>query len=123
MSENIANDGTRCTIDNNSKSGRKNLVNALSASTSLAKSKEKTFKVIDIVITHGTRAQTGADCYNTYLILEDGSAVMSQSDGISRAARNFADFMIDDMHNGGVEMRVVEQPLDNGRTIKTLQLV
>lgn len=116
-------DGTICTVDQNSKNGRKNLVNALSASTSLAKSKFKTFTVIDIVLTKGVRSQTGADCFNTYLILKDGNALMSQSDGIARAARNFAEFMLDDLHSDGVEMMVVQQPLDNGRTIKTLQLV
>lgn len=116
-------DGTICTVDQNSKNGRKNLVNALSASTSLAKSTLKTFTVIDIVLTKGVRSQTGADCFNTYLILKDGTALMSQSDGIARAARNFAEFMLDDLHSDGVEMMVIQQPLDNGRTIKTLQLV
>ena len=116
-------DGTICTVDQNSKNGRKNLVNALSASTSLAKSTLKTFTVIDIVLTKGVRSQTGADPFNTYLILKDGTALMSQSDGIARAARNFAEFMLDDLHSDGVEMMVIQQPLDNGRTIKTLQLV
>lgn len=119
----VNSDGTACTIDQDSKNGRKNLVNALSASTSLAKSKKKSFTVVDIVITKGVRSQTGADCFNTYLILGDGSALMSQSEGIARAARNYASVLVEDMHNGGLEITVVEQALDNGRSIKTLQLV
>lgn len=121
MSENNDN-GFISTIDVTSKRGRLAFVNATSNSTSLADFGEKKFTVKDILLSRGVRSQTGEICTNTYLILDDDSAVMSQSDGVARAAMAIIQSWNGNLGNGLV-CEVTTKKLSNGRTLKSLHVI
>ena len=111
-----------CTIATNDKRSKKIILNALNAATSL-KEIEGTFTITGIMTTPGKRPQTDTDCTNTYLILEDGTAYFSQSDGIAKSARWLHKIFTDEEIAEGIEVFIKPISLSGGRTLKTLQFV
>ena len=122
--ENLFNipDGFICTVDLNDVKGKVIAANALNAATALSNHVGEVFNLVDIITAPGTRAQSGAPCENVYLILDDGRAYFSQSEGVAKSAR-----FITGLWNGdfgtGIKIRCDEQKLDSGRTLKTLNIV
>lgn len=110
------------TVDTTTKMGKISLVNALNASTSLADLGDAKITVKDIVLNRGARSQTGEECINTHLILDDGSCVMSQSDGIARSALAIIDAWNGDFGNG-IVVQIKSTKLSNGRTLKTIEVL
>lgn len=110
------------TVDTTTKMGKISLVNALNASTSLADLGDAKIVVKNIVLNKGKRSQTGEDCVNTHLILDDGSCVMSQSDGIARSALAIIDAWNGDFGKG-IVVQIKSTKLSNGRTLKTIEVV
>lgn len=110
------------TVDTSTKMGKISLVNALNASTSLADLGDAKITVKDIVLNRGARSQTGEECINTHLILDDGSCVMSQSDGIARSALAIIDAWNGDFGNG-IVVQIKSTKLSNGRTLKTIEVL
>lgn len=104
---------------------------AINAATSLAAAivpDRDTFEVVDIFQIPGVRRSRiegvpDSPCRNTYFLLSDGSALMTQSDGIARAC----DTLLAMYPNGFVEcdggcitLAVHENKLSNGNTTKTV---
>lgn len=111
-----------CTVNLESPEGIANVANALTAAVPLKDRMGEELNVVDIVTTAGVRAVSKTPCKNVYLILDDGTALFSQSEGVAKAAEinatlrrgNFGD---------GVKMVCKEIPLNNGNTMKTLVVV
>lgn len=126
----IITDNAINTVNMESFEGAAKVTNAINNSQSLAQYVEDNdypdMTVVDIVITPGMRKSRdgGEDtpCEDTRLILEDGTSLLSQSGGIARSARFIVTFLGNAIHDG-IVMRVVEQKLRNGNTIKNLEVV
>ena len=123
-------EGSFNTVDMSTFDGAMKVANAINNSQSLAQFVEDNdnpiFTVVDIVVTPGMRkARDGGDdvpCEDTRLILEDGTSLLSQSGGIARSARFIAGFLGAVLHDG-IKIRVSEQKLRNGNTIKNLEVI
>ena len=104
---------------------------ALNSAESLAQAvvaDRDTFDVIDIFQTPGVRRSRmeGADdtpCRNTYFLLTDGRALMTQSDGIARSCDMLLALYPDCGRNsekGYLTLAVHENKLSNGNTTKSI---
>ena len=117
-------EGFICTVDISSDEGKKNVANALNAATPLKNFMDKKITVVDILTTPGIRAVSETECTNTYLVMKDGTVLFSQSDGVARAARTFVGLWtnVDGVcdFGDGIDVKCIEQPLNNGNTMKTL---
>lgn len=119
--------GFICTVDITTNEGKLDVMNALNGSTSLSDHMDEPICIKNIVTTRGVRSRTGEECVNTYLILDDGTALFSQSDGVHRSVQTLVALftkVIDGVpvcdFGDGISMRCIEQPLKNGNTLKTL---
>ena len=115
--------GYICTVDISTFEGKMAVMNALNGSESLSDHVGETLIVKDVVTTRGIRSRTGEECVNTHLILADGSALFSQSDGVQRAVCSLvALFTVNGVcdFGDGIAIKCVEQTLKNGNTLKTL---
>ena len=127
---NIIPDGAFNTVDMSTFEGAMKVTNAINNSQSLSEyidnNDNPVLNVVDIVVTPGVRKSRdgGPDtpCDDTRLILADGISLMTQSGGIARSARFIAGLCGAALH-GGILVRVVEQKLRNGNTIKNLEIV
>ena len=123
-------EGSFNTVDMSTFEGAAKVANAINNSKSLAEyvddNDNPIMTIVDIVVTPGMRKARdgGADtpCEDTRLILADGSSLLSQSGGIARSARFIAGFLGSALHDG-ILVRVVEQKLRNGNTIKNLEVI
>lgn len=86
--------------------------------------------VVDILCTHGVRKGRNnlpdTPCVNTTLICKDGTALFSQSDGVARSASTIVTLFPDCGRSQGMEylpLRVNEKMLNNGNTLKVLEIV
>ena len=104
---------------------------ALNSAESLAQAvvaDRDTFDVIDIFQTPGVRRSRmeGVDdtpCRNTYFLLTDGRALMTQSDGIARSCDMLLTIYPDCGRNsekGYLTLAVHENKLSNGNTTKSV---
>lgn len=104
---------------------------ALNAAMSLAnviRPDQDVFDVIDIFQVPGIRRarQEGASdvpCKNTYFLLADGRALMTQSDGIARSIDMLLAIYPDcgrTSEKGYLSLAVHEEKLPNGNTIKSV---
>lgn len=104
---------------------------ALNSAESLAQAivvDRDTFDVIDIFQTPGVRRSRmeGVDdtpCRNTYFLLTDGRALMTQSDGIARSCDMLLALYPDCGRNsekGYLTLAVHENKLSNGNTTKSV---
>lgn len=115
--------GYICTVDISTIDGKLDVMNALNGSTSLSDHVDETLIVKNIVTTQGVRSRTGETCTNTHLLLDDGTALFSQSDGVARSASVLVALFTS---NGvcdfgdGIAVKCVEQKLPNGNSLKTL---
>ena len=115
--------GFICTVDISTFEGKMAVMNALNGSESLSDHMNETLMVKDVVTTQGVRSRTGEECVNTHLILADGTALFSQSDGVHRAVRSLvALFTVNGVcdFGDGIAIKCIEQSLRNGNTLKTL---
>lgn len=119
--------GYICTLDITTIDGKMALATALNGAVSMRDMIGETLHVTNIVTTQGSRARTGEECVNTYLICEDGTVYFSQSDGIARSVKVLVALFTDQNTNEfispvsqGVGFMVKEQTLQNGNTLKTV---
>jgi hypothetical protein len=116
------------TLDTTSFEGKIKILNALNSAVSL-KNTKKPINVVDVLRMPGVRkSRDGApdkDCLNTYLISEDGKVYFSQSEGIARSV-GYIYALFPDMGKstefGHLTLKVIEQELPNGNTIKNLAI-
>lgn len=107
---------------------KKRALRAKNAAGSLARRFEpgEPFEVVDILQTRGTMRsrQMGVPdkpCINTYFLLSDGTAVMSQSSGIAESAQDLMSLFPGlgrDTEDGCMLVTISEQKLDNGNIVK-----
>lgn len=106
--------------------GKKATVNAINNAVSLKDYSEVPLTLTGIITTPGSRkGRSGlpdVPCQNTYLICDDGKAYFSQSDGIARSANMIARFFADVLADG-VAVKVAETKLDNGNTLKSIEVI
>lgn len=117
-----------CTIDLNDDMGKLKVLAALNYAAPLKGTVGKEIVFCDCIQIDGVRkARNAGDsdtpCKNTYLIDVDGNAYFSQSDGIARSTQMVSTLFPDfgkHLDEGGIKLKLVEQKLPNGNTLKNL---
>ena len=114
-------DGYICTLDRTTDTGKVAIAKALNGSEPLKDHMNKVLHLAGVITTPGTRSQTGAECTNNYLVLDNGTVLFSQSDGVTRSLKVIAALWAADMHDGKtVDVKCITQSLTNGNTLKTI---
>lgn len=118
------------TIDIDSIEGKKAAINALNNAHSLNDYPNETFNLRDVMMINGIRKGRGnaedTECINTYFIDDKGEAYFTQSDGIARSMRNILMLLPElgkDTNEGYLPIKIVEEKLQNGNTIKNIVLM
>lgn len=119
--------GYICTLDITTIKGKMQLAKALNGAITMKDMVNVPLRVTDVITTEGTRARTGEQCVNTYLVCDDDSVYFSQSDGIARSVKVLV-ALFTDPNTGrftnpaeqGVGFMIKEQNLPNGNTLKTI---
>ena len=115
--------GFICTVDITTMQGKLDVMNALNGAEPLSKRMNETLILKNVVTKIGARAVTGEECINTYLILDDGSALFSQSvgvlDSITIMVGLFTQNGVCDFGEG-IPIKCIERPLRNGNTLKVI---
>lgn len=117
------------TLDNDHDKNR--ALRALNSAESLANvivPDHDTMEVIDIFQTPGVRRSRiegvpDTPCKNTYFLLADGRALMTQSDGIARSCDMLLALYPDcgkSTEAGCLRLAIHEQKLSNGNTVKSV---
>lgn len=113
--------GYVCTLDMTTNDGKKKVAQALNGSTPLKDKMDKVINLTGVITTPGTRAVSGNDCTNNYLIADDGTVYFSQSDGVTRSIKVIVGLWGADLANGNsVPVKCITQKLNNGNTLKTI---
>lgn len=126
-----ANNGTSSTFALDTTEDKNRALRALNTADSLATAivpDRDTFDVIDIFQTPGARrsrveGMPDQPCTNTYFLLLDGRALMTQSDGIARSCKMLLAIYPDcgrSTDKGYLTLAVHEQKLPNGNSLKSV---
>lgn len=114
-------EGFICTLDRTTDTGKVAIAKALNGSEPLKNHMDEVLHLAGVITTPGTRTQTGAECTNNYLVLDDGKVLFSQSDGVTRSLKVIAALWSGDLHDGKtVDVKCISQNLTNGNTLKTI---
>ena len=114
-------EGFICTLDRTSTEGKVAIAKALNGSEPLKDHMDEVLHLAGVITTPGVRAQSGANCTNNYLVLDDGTVLFSQSDGVTRSLKVIAALWGGDLHDGKtVDVKCISQNLTNGNTLKTI---
>lgn len=114
-------EGFICTLDRTSTDGKVAIAKALNGSEPLKDHMNEVLHLAGVITTPGVRAQSGANCTNNYLVLDDGTVLFSQSDGVTRSLKVIAALWGGDLHDGKtVDVKCISQNLTNGNTLKTI---
>lgn len=114
-------EGFICTLDRTSAEGKVAIAKALNGSEPLKDHMDEVLHLAGVITTPGVRAQSGANCTNNYLVLDDGTVLFSQSDGVTRSLKVIAALWGGDLHDGKtVDVKCISQNLTNGNTLKTI---
>lgn len=114
-------EGFICTLDRTSTEGKVAIAKALNGSEPLKDHMNEVLHLAGVITTPGVRAQSGAECTNNYLVLDDGTVLFSQSDGVTRSLKVIAALWGGDLHDGKtVDVKCISQNLTNGNTLKTI---
>lgn len=126
-----ANNGTSSTFALDTTEDKNRALRALNTADSLAAAivpDMDIFDVIDIFQTPGMRrsrveGMPDQPCTNTYFLLADGRALMTQSDGIARSCKMLLAIYPDcgrSTEKGYLSLAVHEQKLPNGNSLKSV---
>ena len=114
-------EGFICTLDHTTTEGKVAIAKALNGSEPLKDHMNEVLHLAGVITTPGVRAQSGAECTNNYLVLDDGNVLFSQSDGVTRSLKVIAALWGGDLHDGKtVDVKCISQNLNNGNTLKTI---
>lgn len=117
---NITN-GYICTLDRTTDTGKVAIAKALNGSEPLKDHMDEVLHLAGVITTPGRRTQTGAECTNNYLVLDNGTVLFSQSDGVTRSLKVIAALWGGNLHDGKtVDVKCITQNLNNGNTLKTI---
>lgn len=115
------------TFDLNTEEGKTSVLKAYNSAEPLNNHVDEVLQICDVMTTPGTRrgrnGMPDMPCQNTYLIDVNGIAYFSQSDGVARSLQMFVALYPDfgkSSEKGCVELKCIEQPMNNGNTLKTL---
>ena len=122
---------TSSTLTLDTTENKNRALRALNTAESLAAAivaDQDVFDVVDIFQTPGVRrsrmeGMSGQPCTNTYFLLADGRALMTQSDGISRSCQMLLAIYPDcgrSTEKGYLSLAVHEQKLPNGNSLKSV---
>ena len=110
-----------CTLDRTTTEGKVAIAKALNGSEPLKDHMNEVLHLAGVITTPGVRAQSGAECTNNYLVLDDGKVLFSQSDGVTRSLKVIVALWGGDLHDGKpVDVKCISQNLTNGNTLKTI---
>lgn len=113
--------GYVCTLDMTTDEGKKSVAKALNGSSPLKDHMNEVIHLRGVITTPGTRAVSGSDCTNNYLITDDDEVLFSQSDGVTRSLKVIVALWGADMAAGkAVDVKCITQSLNNGNTLKTI---
>lgn len=113
--------GYVCTLDMTTQEGKVAVAKALNGSSPLKDQMNQVLHLKGIVTTPGTRAVSGNECTNNYLILDDGNVLFSQSDGVTRSLKVIVALWGAQLADGEtVDVKCISQQLNNGNTLKTI---
>lgn len=117
------------TINTGTMQDRITVYNALNNAQSLATADDAVLSIANIILMPGTRkgrnGQPDTECINTYLIDTEDNAWFTQSDGIARSAKSLITMFFSVglvSKDNPLAVKVMEQKLQNGNTIKSLAL-
>ena len=114
-------EGFICTLDRTSTDGKVAIAKALNGSEPLKDHMNEVLHLAGVITTPGIRAQSGANCTNNYLVLDNGTVLFSQSDGVTRSIKVIVALWGGDLHDGKtVDVKCISQDLTNGNTLKTI---
>lgn len=106
---------------------RKMVANAANNATSLSEIGDAVFEAIGVMTKPGVRRSRDknapdAPCTDCVILCADGKAYFTKSEGIRKALDNLVGMRV--FEDGEpVKMRVVTSQLQNGNTLKTLELI
>lgn len=113
--------GYICTLDMDTEDGKVGVANALNGAESSKDYVDKPINITGVITTPGVRSQSGDDCTNTYLQLDDGKVIMSQSSGIANSIQVIVALWADKLAAGEpVRVCIKEKKINNGNTLKTV---
>ena len=115
------------TFDLETEEGKNSVLKAYNAAEPLNNHVDEVLHICDCMTTPGIRkgrnGMPDMPCQNTYLIDTNGVAYFSQSDGVARSLQMFIALYPDfnkSSEKGCVDIKCIEQPMNNGNTLKTL---
>ena len=115
------------TFDITTDEGKTSVLKAYNAAEPLNNHVDEILHICDVMTTPGIRkgrnGMPDAPCQNTYLIDTNGQAYFSQSDGVARSLQMFVALYPDfgkSSEKGCVDLKCIEQEMNNGNTLKTL---
>lgn len=119
--------GYICTINIEEIDGKIALATAVNNADSMKDLVNVPIMVRDILTMPGVRSRTGEACTNTYLICDDGKALMTQSQGIADSVPYIVGICTNPITGEftapvdmGLALQVVAKDLPNGNTLKTV---
>lgn len=113
--------GYVCTLDMTTDDGKKQVAQALNGSEPLKDKMNDVINLVGVITTPGTRAVSGNECTNNYMVADDGTVYFSQSDGVTRSLKVIVALWGAQLAEGKtVPVKCVEQKLNNGNTLKTI---
>lgn len=117
------------TFDLSTNEGKLATLKTLNSADSLNGHEGEILDIVDCVTKPGIRKSRdprlpNTACTDTYLVLKDGTVLMSQSEGVASSVREiaamFADFGKNSLPDGCIHCAFVAKDLPNGNTIKNL---
>lgn len=113
--------GYVCTLDMTTDDGKKQVAQALNGSEPLKDKMNDVINLVGVITTPGTRAVSGNECTNNYMVADDGTVYFSQSDGVTRSLKVIVALWGAQLAEGKtVPVKCIEQKLNNGNTLKTI---
>lgn len=113
--------GYVCTLDMTTDDGKKQVAQALNGSEPLKDKMNYVINLVGVITTPGTRAVSGNECTNNYMVADDGTVYFSQSDGVTRSLKVIVALWGAQLAEGKtVPVKCIEQKLNNGNTLKTI---
>lgn len=113
--------GYVCTLDMTTDDGKKQVAQALNGSEPLKDKMNDVINLVGVITTPGTRAVSGNECTNNYMVADDGTVYFSQSDGVTRSLKVIVALWGAQLAEGKtVPVKCIEQRLNNGNTLKTI---
>lgn len=116
-------EGFICTLDLATDEGAIRATNAFGSADALSQYEDEEFVITDVITKPGQRAETGEDCVDVILVLDDDTCLFSQSVGILNSVQFMvASCGIDRLHRGA-RVKLVETKTRKGNTLKQLKLL